>query len=85
MQCTWQRCDCCEHRAVGLKVMQRVETVAGSGEFTWQDCGGVTLEDDAACDDGVGPERQYWERKCDHTVRAQIAPKQQILLLLLLP
>ena len=68
----WRRCDCCEHRAVGLQVMQRVEIYATDSTtgpaFEWRACGGVSTVEDATCDGDVGPEMQFWQRSCNHTI-----------------
>jgi hypothetical protein len=106
----FKRCDCCEHRAVGLQVMQQVvvsgkrrrrgATSGGDGDdvggggggggatvgdaddgggdgggedpeedlvLEWRPCGSVSTEQDAVCNDDVGPENQFWSRNCDHT------------------
>jgi hypothetical protein len=69
----WKRCDCCEHRAVGLQIMQQVAVSgiggdgADSAALEWLPCGAVSTEDDAVCDGERGPENQFWERACDHT------------------
>jgi hypothetical protein len=67
----WRRCDCCEHRAVGLQVMQQVETHANADAgpaLEWRACGGISIVEDATCGDDVGPEMQYWQRSCNHTL-----------------
>jgi hypothetical protein len=64
----FKRCDCCEHRAVGLQVMQQVVADETTGELVWQACGGISAEDDAVCADEGSPGQQFWERNCDHTV-----------------
>eukprot|EP00729_Bicosta_minor_P008858 gene8858-407_t len=76
----WKRCDCCEHRAIGLQVMQQVVVVVdadgagadGGEKLEWRACGDVSTEDDAVCEDGTGgPEQQFWERGCDPTVETR--------------
>ena len=61
----WRRCDCCQHRSVGLQVMQQVQIDATTTE--WLACGAVSAEDDSACS-MLGPEQQFWERVCNHTL-----------------
>jgi hypothetical protein len=65
----WKRCDCCEHRAVGLQIMQQVAVNGdgADGRLEWQPCGAVSAADDAMCNDEAGAEHQFWERECDHT------------------
>lgn len=59
----WKRCDCCEHRSVGLMVMQEVLTDDGFTE--WRECGIRTTAEDAVCEDNVGGEEQFWVRHED--------------------
>ena len=68
----WRRCDCCEHRAFGLQVMQQVEILSADATagraLEWRACGGVSTVEDATCGGDVGPEMQYWQRSCNHTL-----------------
>jgi hypothetical protein len=62
----WNRCDCCEDRGAGLQVLQQVQV----GDITeWRACEGITTEIDTKCFSENGPENQFWERVCDHTVK----------------